>query len=87
MRPTVIFAPVITAQSQHMAEKRMRHENYAASKKKTRPQFLELSAEIESVWNQPYWSHADSISEPKTHYCGRVFFLLHRFLVPTKLEI
>ena len=49
------------------------------SKKKTRPQFWELRLEIESAWEQPCWSHADSISEPKTQNCGRVFFLL-RFL-------
>ena len=48
-------------------------------KKKTRPQFWKLRLEIESALKQPCWSHADSISEPKTQNCGRVFFLL-RFL-------
>ena len=44
-------------------------------KKKTRPQFWKLRLEIESALKQPCWSHADSISEPKTQNCGRVFFL------------
>ena len=47
-------------------------------KKKTRPQFWKLRLEIESALKQPCWSHADSISEPKTQNCGRVFFFGHR---------
>ena len=48
-------------------------------KKKTRPQFWKLRLEIESVSKQPCWSHADSISEPKSQNCGRVFFFGHQF--------
>ena len=47
------------------------------NKKKTRPQFWKLRLEIESALKQPCWSHADSISEPKTQNCGRVFFFWH----------
>ena len=47
-------------------------------KKKTRPQFWKLRLKIESALKQPCWSHADSISEPKTQNCGRVFFFWHR---------
>ena len=43
-------------------------------KKKTRPQFWVLSAAIESAWDQPYWSHADSMAALRTQNCGRVFF-------------
>ena len=46
-------------------------------KKKTRPQFWKLRLEIESALKQPCWSHADSISEPKTENCGRVSFFGH----------
>ena len=56
-------------------------------KKKTRPQFWVLSAAIESAWNQPCWTHADSVSKPKTQYCGRVFFLQRPFLLKFFLEI
>ena len=57
------------------------------SKKKTRPQFWVLSAAIESAWDQPYWSHADSMAALKTQNCGRVFFFGHRLWVQKKLEI
>ena len=43
-------------------------------KKKTRPQFSILSSVTESAWNQPYWAHADSVTELKIENCGRVFF-------------
>ena len=47
------------------------------NKKKTRTQFWKLRLEIESALKQPCWSHTDSISEPKTQNCGRVFFFGH----------
>ena len=46
-------------------------------KKKTRPQFSILSSVTESAWNQPYWAHADSVTDLKIENCGRVFFLWH----------
>ena len=55
-------------------KKLLRPRKYEALKKKTRPQFWVLSSVTESAWNQPYWTHADSVTELKTQNCGRVFF-------------
>ena len=43
-------------------------------KKKSRPQYWVLRSETESAWAQHGWFNADSMAEPKTRYCGRVFF-------------
>ena len=69
----MIFAPVFTAQSQHMAEKVKASQKLCGVTKKKVPHFLELRAEIELAGDQPYWSNADSISALNSQKCGSVF--------------
>ena len=45
------------------------------------PQYSVFGPAIESTWNQPCGTHANSMAEPKTQYCGRNIF----FTAPSPL--
>ena len=84
MWPTMIFAPVITAQGQHMAEKVKASRKLCGVKKDTATMSFGR-CHLNQCGIKPCGAHADSMAAPKTQYCVLVF--LHRFLVPKKLEI